>query len=288
MSHVPYKSVKIRVNESWRVYMSHGACKWGMARGRSRAKKSIMSCVDAHMIYRVKWHCNTLQHTATHCNTLQLTATHCNSLQLTATHCNVLQHTATHCNTLQLTATHCNSLQLTATHCNSLQLTAIHCNSLQHTATHCNTLQHTATHCRLYDPPREMTDVHVSRLICQNVSHVVCKWVMSHVNETDHSRWACVDAHRIHHVKSLIYTYHASWHNRQSHRVHKSCHVWMLHDTCKWLIYTYHDSFTSGMTHLHVAWLICTWHDLFTRGMTHLHDVTVGHVVCIWVMSRVK
>jgi len=60
-------------------------------------------------VWRLSWHCNTLQHNATHYNTH--IATH--RLHAGGTDVNVhmtifitLQHTATHCNTLQHTATH--------------------------------------------------------------------------------------------------------------------------------------------------------------------------------------
>ena len=127
-----------------------------------------------------RWHCNTLQHTATHCNTLQHSGLRMlprmqvnHHVDDNATHCNILQHTATRCNTLSHTAIHrfanvtsatqlsrrrhwgqlrtANTLQHTATHCNTV-LVHLNCHFddtgdscvLQHTATHCNTLQHTA------------------------------------------------------------------------------------------------------------------------------------------------
>jgi len=110
--------------------------------------------------------CHTLPHAATYYNTLQHTGWSCDSLvcegdnrwpHLQRWHCNTLQHTASHCNTLQHTATHCNTLQHTATHCNTLHHTAPHYDTLQHAATRCNTLQHAATHCNTQATADELT-----------------------------------------------------------------------------------------------------------------------------------
>ena len=64
------------------------------------------TCLFWWCICLMWWVVGRFWYEASTCNTLQITATHCNTLQHTATHCNTLQHTATQLNTQQSHATH--------------------------------------------------------------------------------------------------------------------------------------------------------------------------------------
>ena len=113
-----------------------------------------------------KWHCNTLQHTATHCNTLQRhgdsmsdMVTPCQNCDIShkwhGNHellrigvaslmsgiggCFVTKHAsysyASCCNTLQHTATHCNTLQSRLSYSDEIDVTYV-CDILESRACH--------------------------------------------------------------------------------------------------------------------------------------------------------
>jgi len=105
------------------------------------------------------------------------------------------------------------------------------------------------------------------------MSHVACKWVMSHMNGSCH-----------------VWMSHVTYEWGMSH-MNESCHIWMSHFTYEWVMSHMNESCHIRMSHVTYEWVMSHMNESFHIWMSHvtyewvmLHMNESRH---IWVMCHV-